>query len=164
LTDFQSQRSAVLNNELALAKLNNSDFATAADYLKLAFQLGPADEAIGVNYVDTMLRLSRSQEALATVTERASKFQQISHLKALQARLSVEQGDPVKAREILADLFSHGYYDEHFLLLYVNLVDQTGALDEGRRVLDALVERQPTVLARRYRAGLYSRTGQIDKA
>jgi transglutaminase-like putative cysteine protease/Tfp pilus assembly protein PilF len=163
LSAHQRSNSALINNHIGNSVYIKNDFAAAIEYFKFASELQPEQDQIFANYIDAILATGQSKEALAAISEQVEK-RPSSPLRALQAKLLVGQGDPIRARRILAELFANGYFNESDLLTFINLAIDAEAFDEALGVVEIVMKRQPTVPVRRWRAAILSRKGEHDKA
>ena len=127
LTNAERTNVSAHNNELGIAAHGKGDFAAAVDHFALAFQLTPESEQMLANYVDTLLRLNRAKECLRLYRAVPPKTPQNAALRALEARLLAEQGDPVKARKIFVEIFNNGYFNERYYVTYVTLAAEAVA-------------------------------------
>jgi tetratricopeptide (TPR) repeat protein len=164
LTVTQRNVSALVNNDMGVDVQSRGDNVTATEFYKFAAELLPYDEQVFSNLINSLMLAKRTKDALAVVNERVANATPNSPLRALQARLLLDQGDEPQARKVLADLFRAGYFDENTLGTYIGLAFEAKVYDEAIGVVEHVVQSQPTLHVRRIQAVLYSRKGDYDKA
>jgi tetratricopeptide (TPR) repeat protein/transglutaminase-like putative cysteine protease len=164
LTERQGMLCGAMLNEFGTAAYRHGDTPAANDYFACSLKCDPTNEVSLGNYVEVLVELNRTGDALALVESQLAKSPDNLRLATLQARLLANQGKDSEARKAYADVFARGYADELALKQYLDLVVKTNNYDEGIVAAEAVAKSNPTVRVECWLAAMHSLKGEHDKA